>query len=86
MSKSSTTAATDRVRNARDVRKGLGLLTIDECVERFGLDRAELVEEIEGGKVGAVTYKFPGGDTVTLVPTLNCGYPDWLEARDPRTV
>ena len=80
MSKSSTTTAAESMRNARDVREGLGLLTIDECVDRFGLDRAELVEEVEGDKVSAITYKLPGEDTVTLVPTRNCGYPEWLEA------
>jgi hypothetical protein len=73
-------AAADRMRRGRDVRKGLGLLSIDECVDRFGLDRAKLLDEIETGTVGAITYKFPDGDTVTLVPTRNCGFPQWIEA------
>ncbi len=52
--------------------------TIDECAQRYQLDRDQLVAEIAADKVSAMTFRFTDGEDLTLVPTTGCGFPEWL--------
>ena len=66
--------------DAAHIRHGFGLLTLEETVDRYGIDPVRINDAIATEELGSVTFEFAEGTRLILVPTSDGAVSDWLES------
>jgi len=64
------------------LRDELGLLTIEETAERYGIDRERIAEAVHAEELASVTITFTrDGAVLVLEPTADGAVAEWLAAQ-----